>query len=434
MDRARRAVVLSLPLAGVVVLGLLASQAQDLGPQTARIVDERLAGLPESGRALATELYGKAKAVPGGDNLIFSPFSISSAAGMAYAGARGETEKQIAKVMHFDANQTTVHAGFRELTARLREAGNRGHNQLNLANTLWVQREYEVKKSFLDRLELNYGAAPRQADFIRGSERARGEINRWAAKETRGKINEVVGPGSVDATTRLVLVNAVYFRGFWSSKFDKEATKDHDFTLADGRKIQTATMYQENNFRYAETEDLQALVLPYEETGFSMMILLPKGEKGLEHLEGLLSRDRLRQWELLLERARVQVHLPRFSMRRHLRLNGILADLGVPDAFRLKVADFSGIAEVGPGGVGDAEGGGRREPLYIQQFEHEALVEVDEEGTVAAAATGISIGCSAPPPNFPKRVFRADHPFVFLIQDDRSGSILFMGRVMNPAG
>lgn len=372
----------------------------------------------------ALELYAKLSSDPNvrpaSGNLFFSPYSISTALAMTWAGAGGQTEKQMAKTLHFALGQERLHQVFGSLEKELNTGGKKGGYQLSVANALWGQKGYGFLKEFRTLTKKNYGAGFREVDFINPAERekARKTINRWVEKKTKKKIKNLIQPGILNELTRLVLTNAIYFKGDWAIQFDKKDTRDAPFKISADKKVTVPMMRLEDRFKYAETPDLQILELPYKNEDLSMIVLLPKKVDGLPDLEEALTPRNLNDRLGELRKQKVIVYLPKFKMTiGPLELKNILKSMGMKDAFSLPpIADFSGMT-----GTKD---------LFISNVLHKAFVAVDEKGTEAAAATAVIMargGISHEP------VFRADHPFMFLIKDNRSASILFMGRVMNPA-
>jgi len=368
----------------------------------------------QGNNAFALDLYAELKQRDG--NLFFSPHSISTALAMTYAGARGNTAEQMAKVLHFDLEQKRLHPTFRELLDQLSARQAEQGYQLSVANALWGQKGYSFLDKFLDLTKENYGAGLNEVDFVGATETARKTINSWVEKETEEKIKELIKPGVLDRLTRLVLTNAIYFKGFWESQFEEEMTYPAPFTLMSGEKVQVPTMHRTADFKYAEADDFQALELPYKGGDLSMTIFLPKETDGLAALEQSLTAEKLASWRSTLEEQEVIVALPKFKMTSEFSLAEVLKSMGMTDAFDQHNADLSGMT-------------GKRD-LFITAVLHKAFVEVNEEGTEAAAATGVVVALKSAPPSQP--VFRADHPFLFLIRDSRSNSILFIGRVMNP--
>ncbi len=391
-----------------------------------------LAAAAAGNNRFALDLYARLATEKKGENLFCSPFSISGALAMTSAGARGDTAAQMRKALHFTLKDEQLHPALGALIHDLNAAGEKGKFQLSVANALWAEKTHKFLPAFLDVNRRCYGAGLKTLDFKKDTEGARKTINAWVEKQTRDKIKELLRPGVLDEGTRLVLTNAVYFKGDWLSKFEKKETKDAPFHLTAGKSVKLPTMFQDGGFRYMKGDDFQLLELPYAGCWLSMVILLPKKIDGLAALEKSLTAEKLAEWTgssfphaqwTVLHHRRVKVHLPRFKMISQFRLEKTLAALGMTDAFTMK-ADFSGMDGI-PAESDDS--------LYISAVVHKAFVEVNEEGSEAAAATAVVMdpknGHSTPPP---PNVFRADHPFLFLIRDRKSGSILFIGRVMNP--
>ena len=362
----------------------------------------------------ATDLYARLREEPG--NLFFSPYSISTALAMTYAGARGDTAEQMAETLRFTAPNEDLHRAMGALVDALNKAGDDGPYELAVANALWAQSGYEFLDEYTDLVTESYRAGLQNVDFQQAAEQARQAINAWVEEQTNNRIKDLIPAGAIDPLTRLVLTNAIYFKGDWANQFDKDATRDRPFTLAGGDKTDVPMMYQKEDFRYAENEDCQVIELPYEGDDLSMLVLLPRTVGDLPALEAKLSPESLENWTRRMRRREVQLYLPRFTMTSEFSLSGTLAAMGMSDAFAPGRADFSGMD-------------GTRE-LFIQAVVHKAFVDVNEEGTEAAAATGVVVGVTSIGP--PPVVFRADHPFLFLIRDNETGSILFIGRVANP--
>jgi serpin B len=381
----------------------------------------------EGNNKFALELFAKLQNSKG--NLFFSPYSISTALAMTCAGARSQTESQMADVLHFpisDSRRTDSEskslldrqqfaADFGKIIKGLNERGQKGAYTLTIANALWGQKGYGFLEGFLKLVE-NYDGQLNEVDFQRVAETARNTINAWVEKKTNGKIKNLIGPGVLDSMTRLVLTNAIYFKGNWARQFEKKRTQDAPFTLADGQKTNVPMMNQKAEFGYMETDTFQALEMPYVDDELSMVILLPKKSNALDEFEKTLTPDNLSQWLAKIYKQEVIVFVPKFKMTSQFSLASVLQSMGMTDAFSSN-ADFSGMD-------------GKRD-LFISAVIHKAYVDVNEEGTEAAAATGVVMRLTSIGPN-PIPVFRADHPFLFLIRDNLTGSILFIGRVANP--
>ena len=382
----------------------------------------------EGNNKFALELFAKLQSTKG--NLFFSPYSISTALAMAHAGACNETESQMAGVLHYpvSVNRRTDSTSkslpdrqqfalaFGKIIKDLNNRGRKGGYTLTVANALWGQKDYGFLQKFLELIKTSYDGRLNEVDFITAAEAARKTINAWVEQKTNDKIKNLIGEGILDSMTRLVLTNAIYFKGNWARQFKDNRTKDAPFTLADGHKIDVAMMNQKAKFGYTETDTFQALELPYVDDELSMVILLPKKLDALDEFEKTLTPENLTQWLAKIHKREVVVFMPKFKMTSQFSLASVLKSMGMKDAFSSN-ADFSRI-------------NGKRD-LFISAVIHKAYVEVNEEGTEAAAATGVVMKLTSVGPT-PIPVFRADHPFLFLIRDNLTGSILFIGRVANP--
>jgi len=350
-------------------------------------------------------------------NLFFSPESISTALAMAYAGARGSTASEMAAALHFTLPPDRLHPVMAALLGSL-NAAHPGY-QLRVADALWAQKDYAFLDDFLKLTTSAYGAGFHPVDFKAAPEAVRLTINQWVEKQTESKIKDLLPPRSVNSNTKLVLTNAIYFKGNWQTQFDKASTKDEDFQLSTAQTIKAPLMHLQDKFRYFNGGTFQALDIPYKSGELSMIVLLPNDAGGLPALEQSMTAANVQQWlNQLRPGQKVILTLPKFKMSRQFELAGSLGALGMTQGFQQGKADFSGMT-------------GNRE-LWISAAIHKAFIDVNEEGTEAAAATALAIESMAMARNAPPIVFRADHPFVFLIRDNPSGSILFMGRVADP--
>ena len=352
----------------------------------------------------------------GDANLIASPFNIATVLSMALAGARGRTAEEIQAVLHVRYD-STYDAALGALLSDLTKAGNTGGNELHTANGLWVQKGFAIQPAFENTLANNYHSPLTLLDFAANPEAARSQINRWTEEQTKEKIKDLFPAGSLDARTRLVLTSAIYFYGKWQDPFVSSHTQPAPFTLPTGATAQADFMNQTSHFGYAETPTSQILEMRYAGTGIGFDVLLPKTPSGLPDLEKSLTPENLTGWLGNLADRNVQVSLPKFRAESAFSVGKVLSAMGMPTAFTDK-ADFSGI---------HANGG-----LAISEVVHKAFVDVSEQGTEAAAATGMTMRASAMRMPEPAVVFRADHPFLFLIRDTRTGVILFIGHLMNP--
>ncbi len=364
----------------------------------------------QANTAFGLDLYAKLRAGSDG-NLFLSPYSISTALAMTYAGARGETATEMAKVLQFALPSEQLERTFAALTADL-NVGKQGY-QLRIANRLWGQTGYTFLRAFLHTTR-EYGAELEQVDFARSPEPARHTINAWVEEKTAQKIRDLIAPGVLDRRTTLVLTNAVYFKGDWQSKFEAEATRDARFMVTPQKPTTVPMMHQRGQFPYGVAGDVEILELPYAGKDLSLVVLLPRKTDGLADLEKRLTPKSLAAWTSELRQREIEVYLPKFKTASAFRLDQVLSSMGMPSAFS-DHADFSGMD-------------GKRD-LFISAIVHKAFVDVNEEGTEAAAATGVVMSRMAV---MVTPTFRADHPFLFLIRDNRTGSVLFLGRIVNP--
>jgi serpin B len=380
---------------------------------------EDLQALAASNSEFAFDLYQALRGQDG--NLFFSPYSISVALAMTYAGARTETEAEMAKVLHFALSQERLHPAFNGLDLELARRGegaegkDEGGFRLNVANALWGQTGYHFQPEFLDLLARNYGAGMSLVDFAAGIEEARVTINDWVSEQTEGKIENLIPPGVLDATTRLVLTNAIYFNAAWAKPFQEEATSDGPFYLLDGSQVMVALMHQSERLGYAEGDGFQLVELPYDGSELSVVILLPE-EGTFGALERNLDVAGVEAMLVEMSHREVDLTMPRFKFDAEFCLNKALEELGMPLAFT-EAADFSGMT-------------GQRD-LFISDVIHKAYVGVDEEGTEAAAATAVVMAFASAIISEPVEI-RMDRPFVFMIRDLQTGTILFLGRVVDP--
>ncbi|MHB8899104.1 MAG: serpin family protein [Thermoguttaceae bacterium] len=366
----------------------------------------------------ATDLYAQLKD-GGSENLFFSPFSLSTALAMTSAGAAGETQKEMAQTLHFALPDPELHPAMADFQKRL-VASSKSESRLRIANRLWGQTDYRFHNEFLEVARDRYGAGLALMDFAQDPEAARRQINSWVEKQTGEKIRDLLAPGILDQRTKLVLTNAIYFKGTWQNRFPEDATEDGPFHLPAGGKLDVPMMHQQGQFGYRAGENLQVLEMPYAGGTLSMLVLLPREVDGLTRLEKDLSAENVQEWTSGLHRQKTLVYLPRFKAVSQFALKETLQAMGMKLAFDQVRADFSRMS---PG-----------EGLYISAVVHKAFVDVNEEGTEAAAASGVVMAprSAMVRPQQPP-VFRADHPFLFLIRDSQSGAILFMGRVTNPS-
>lgn len=407
------AILAFLTVGGLLLWGATRPTTRPAEPLPPPSPDAQAAATGES--AFAFDLYAQLAPRPG--NLFFSPYSIGSALTLVWEGARGTTATEINAALHVPEPEK-LRAGYAALYRRLQANPQNAGYQLAVANRLWGAKAYPFLPDYLDRTEKSYGASLEPLDFTQPKPAA-ATINAWVESQTHDRIKDLIAPGDLGPATRLVLTNAIYFKGDWDSPFKKPATQDGDFTTDSGQKIKTPFMHQNHEFAYAELDAentrpaLQALEMNYAGDNLSMLILLPEPGQ-LPTLEAALDAPLLAKIVAQLHQREIPVTLPRFTLTDQFELAKPLQSLGIKAAFN--DADFSGITT--------------REGLVISKVLHKAFVDVNEEGTEAAAATGGAMAGSAMPR--PQREFKADHPFIFLIRDKATGAILFLGRLANP--
>ena len=384
--------------------------------QAANADEQAISQLVEGNTQFAMNLYKVEREGKKG-NLFFSPHSLSAALSMAYMGARGETAAQMAKTLHLTLQENAPHAAFAEFSARLNAINSAGDVALTAANALWTQKDLTILDAYLTGIKTHYAGALFPVNFVEAAEAARQEINAWVEQQTNQKIRDLLPPGSVDNLTRCVLTNAIYFKGRWLNAFPPDATTEQPFWTTLERSVSAPMMRQQTPVEYGETTSAQIVRLPYSGETVSMLIALPKAKDGLGRFERQLTAMTFKELQQEITMRDVELFLPKFSITSEFSLADTLKNLGMTDAFSDR-ADFSGIEA--------------QKQLRITNVAHKAFVEVNEEGTEAAAATGVTFGVTSVQEPQPAPVFQADHPFWFAIQENQSGAILFMGRVVNP--
>lgn len=426
-------------IAGIVIVIIIAVLYSELGwsdvfvptADDSQATSIGVREIVEANNQFAIDLYNELNKDNGG-NLFFSPWSISTALVMTYEGARGETAVQMRDVLYFPEDDVLRRSAYARMLNRMNKAG--GEYTLKTANALWLQEDYPFLDNYKTTVWEYYLAKVNNYNLAGDPSGASSEINSWVSKNTNGKIDEIVNPSMFTSLTRAVLANAIYFKGDWVHKFDKDDTKDEDFTLESGQTVKVPMMKLVDNdleFRYAESDGVQILELPYKGDKLSMLVLLPRTETppnvqndehapeitSMDELESILSADKLTEWRSKLSPTEVHIYLPKFTFETSYSLKDHLSAMGMDIAFADNgSADFSGMDGT--------------KLLYIDKVLHKAFVDVNEEGTEAAAATVVFMVFTSVGPRYVE--FRADHPFIFLIQENRSGNILFMGKVANP--
>jgi serpin B len=384
-------------------------------------IDE-LKAMAKSDNAFAVDLYARARAQKG--NLVMSPFSISTALAMTWAGAKGETAAQMARVLHLDgpADRAVDIAG--SLVASYGAPDNKV--TVRIANRLFGEKSYAFEQPFLGRLQTAFGAPLEPVDFTTATEPSRARINAWVAGQTQDRIKDLVPAGGVTKDTRLALVNAIYFLGDWAVPFEKSHTANEPFFTAKIDKKDVPTMHQTEHLHFAATDGVKVLELPYQNGALAMDFVLPDTVDGLDAIEARLTPAILDKWMGTAQTDQVIVSLPKFELapQASLSLGETLSAMGMPLAFDRVKADFTGIAN--PRNPEDR--------LYISAVFHKGFIKVDEKGTEAAAASAVMTArAGAAAPVAPPKEFKADHPFLYLLRDTRSGLVLFMGRVSDPS-
>jgi serpin B len=345
------------------------------------------------------------------DNIFFSPYSISVALAMTYEGARGQTASEMQSVFHFPEDDIVRRAAFAKLYNEYN--GNDTDYLLSTANALWTQKDYKFLTEYLNLIEQYYMGEATDLDFIGKPEESRVTINNWVEERTNDKIKDLIPTGAIDAYTRLVLTNAIYFKGDWAVQFDEKDTHEADFKVNSEKTVKAQMMsLSGESFNYTVTDTAQIIELPYKGDDLSMLILLPK-EDCLDSLEESISTENLNLWRSNLKEKEIDVHMPKFKLETKYSMSDTLKKMGMPTAFSETEANFSGM-------------NGKKD-LHISSVIHQGFIEVNEKGTEAAAATGVIMRTSSISPTF-----YADHPFMFLIQDNETGNILFLGRVVDP--
>lgn len=379
--------------------------------------------------AFALDLYREV--ARDGDNLFFSPASISLAMGYAYRGADGETAQQMRDVMHFGASPEGYLSGAGALDRLMNLSGD--GRELRSANAFWVRDRLELVPGFEADLQREASGSFRRVNFASDPEAAREEINRWVAERTNDRIEDLIAKGVIGSKTAAVLVNAIYWKADWLKPFRAESTRPEPFFMADGNRIETDLMKARNDFRGIERGSVKLVELPYAGEEVSMVAILPDEPDGLAALEDSLTASRLEDWLGRLDEAEpydTVLTIPKMSLDWNADLGSALKRMGAPLPFTDQ-ANFDRMAAFPQSSLSDWCG------LTISNVIHKANIDVDEKGSEAAAVTAVVMGGvivtgSRGPPPPPPFVFRADHPFMFLLRDKRSGAILFIGRLVDP--
>jgi serpin B len=381
---------------------------------------ENMTRLVNGNSIFAFNLYQKLKDTE--MNLFYSPYSLSEILSMTYGGARGDTEKQMAETLQFSLSQDQLHKTFNNLDLQLVSRGQNANTQterglsLHIADAIWAQENTSFLSSFIDLLALNYGAGLGILDFMNAPETSRNAINGWVSEQTNNKIIDLIPPGAISESTRLVIANAIYFDANWAFPFKKELSHNDGFHLLNGNSVVVPMMQQIQEFRYYEEDAYKAIELPYNGNHLSMLVILPKVDHFKTFEMTLTSQQVIGVYQRMVSK-RISLTMPKFEFYSSFNLGEVLSSLGMPLAFSEK-ADFSGMDS--------------KNDLMIGDVVHKAFVSVDETGTEAAAASGVVMPGALSNESQPI-IFEVDHPFIFLIQDKDTGTILFIGKVLNPA-
>ncbi|HNV01605.1 MAG TPA: serpin family protein [archaeon] len=366
-----------------------------------------------------------------GKNIFFSPFSISTSLAMTYEGADGVTAEEMRKVLYFSENDTERRAAFANVYNNLNKSASKGNYTINIANALWNEITYPFKQSFYDTIENYYYGKSTPVDFNNAPEEQRQKINLWVENQTNKKIIELLPKNSILEDTRMVLVNAIYFKGDWNNKFDEKNTYGGEFSVNENTKKDTQMMYQKNEFNYYEDDSFQYVELPYKGEDMSMIVLLPKENyvpcgagtndcvnptNNVNYNFIIPSASEITELKTKMSTQKIEVHLPKFKFRTNYQMKKDLQEMGLKEAFT-NFANFSKMDE--------------QNYIKIDEIYHQAFVEVNEEGTEAAAATAVVVIQKTSMPA-PSPIFNANHPFFFYIQDNVSGEILFLGKIVDP--
>jgi len=369
----------------------------------------------ESNNAFGFDLYHKFKGEAG--NLFFSPYSISSALTMTYEGAKGKTAEEMQTILYLPDDKNKIRHDFKSIYDELIKADT--PYKLRTANALWAQKDYLFDNEYVNAIKKYYDGQLTNLDFKTKTENSRITINSWIENKTNDKIKNLIPKGMLSPMTRLVLTNAIYFKADWSKQFDAKDTREGKFRLVSGEDVSTQMMHKMGNCNYAETDNLQILEMDYLGNDLAMLIILPK-ENNISKIENIFSKEKLDAWKSAMENLKVRVTLPKFKFETKYFMAKDLKEMGMPTAFKYPDADFTAMSPT--------------DELYIDEVIHQTFVEVAEYGTEAAAATAVIMMAGAAPQREQEqpKIFNADHPFIFIIHQKKSGNILFMGRLSDP--
>lgn len=402
----------------LTVLALANTHKAYSQPQKAtnNVNTEHIEALVAGNNRFTINLYAQLKNT--GDNVFFSPYSISAALAMVYEGAREKTATELESVFNFPSSNEQRRNAFKAIQNQLNNIG--GGNKLSIANALWIQNNYNLLPNYIATVQNFYSSKVQKLDFVKSTANAEKKINQWVANKTNNRITDIIIPGTLPADTQVLLTNAIYFKGNWKNPFEARLTESQDFYLNTSLKTKAPLMHLQDHFFYVETDNMQLLEIPYKDNKVSMWVILPKELTNMSAVEKSLSVEKLKEWRSKLEYREVNAFIPKFKFRtNYSTMEETLQQMGVHAAFSPE-ADFSGITPIS------------KRRLSIDKVVHQTFIEVNEKTTEAAAATAVIMSTKAAMVPNPPIVFRADHPFIFLIQDTERGNILFFGKVNDP--
>ncbi len=370
--------------------------------------------ITDANNELTFDLYSRYKTNE--RNLFYSPYSISSALTMTYEGAKGQTADEMQEVLHLPDNKQQIREDYLSFYNEINKADKT--YKLSTANALWAQEDYPFEQNYFSTVDQYYNGKVTNLDFKTKTEESRITINDWVENKTNNKIKDLIPSRTLTSTTKLVLTNAIYFKANWTNQFEAEDTiKNYTFNLDTGQTTKVDMMYQKDFFNYGETEDVKVLEMDYLDNDLSMLVILPK-ENNLQDIEQNINKEKLSGWKQNMELEKTRVYLPKFKFETKYYMAQDLSDMGMPTAFKYPDADFTTMSST--------------DELFISQVIHQTFIEVAEYGTEAAAATAVIIKATSAPLQEQPKIFKADHPFIFIIQHKDTGKILFIGRMSNP--
>lgn len=413
MHKLKITLVVLLSMFVIFSVGCIESST-DLGDEMIDIESVDEYDLVTANNAFAFEMYSATRH-ESEDNLLFSPYSIFSAVAICYEGAEESTKEQIASVFGYPLDKVVLEAN----SQKLFDTTANKTDSLKIANGLWVQEDYPLNEQYVSNVGTYHNGSVKQLDFISNPEPSRHIINEWVKGKTNGKISEIVPSGAINLETRMVVTSTIYFNGTWFYPFDTRETKQGQFYHSNGQSKLVDFMSASETFNYAENHAAKIVELPYQDNNISMYIVLPR-ENNISEFENSFTIDEYVELKSNMSKQPGVIFFPKFSYSKKSELSPLLQKMGMIDAFNLATADFSGIYDTEKQ---------QNENLAISQINHKAFIDVNERGTEAAAATSVAFFTGYSHPNWE---FRADHPFIFLIEDKDTGCILFMGKIENP--